>query len=115
MITDNNYNKRYIIEPLPYVKELDDEVGIQYNDDCIEVNIKKFIVDEWVETTETVHDCVSNGDCKRCSMNDKVMYHYLVINSIKGKTVHTFERHIADQLGSVWSNWTYKKDFIPAK
>lgn len=76
--------------------------GGLYND-TYEIETDKVEIDRWVEIRESVHNCVSNGDCYRCEMNDRMEYHYISFRTDRGE--FTFVKHISDTIGSVFTDY----------
>lgn len=73
--------------------------GGLFHNDVYDVEEDKVDIEKWTEVHETVHDCISNGDCRRCTVNDRVEFNYISFTTDKG--TFTFVSSINDQLGAI--------------
>lgn len=100
-----------LIIELPYSIELRAMQGVHlrkdgglYND-TYELELDKLIVDSWTYTKSYPHECVGNGDCKRCSQNLDMEVEHLELSPIRSKTKLVYERKCGHTIGSVFTNW----------
>lgn len=96
---------KYIYEPIPYNRELDSEIGVDYANDGKSIRFDPIRVDveNWTEEINNIHDCISHGDCARCSSNED--FDREIIEIRVGNKSYEFVRTKSHQLGGVWSNW----------
>lgn len=98
---------KYIDEELPYNKELDSQIGINYanNGKSIRYSSVDVEIDSWIEEHNDVHECESHGDCVRCANNNGFDSEFIEIHIVRKNKTFSFVRHKSHQLGGVWSNW----------
>lgn len=74
-------------------------------------NKNNLIIDEYYEIEENLcEECLR--DCKRCSENTGMDYHYVEISPLTSKEKIVFRRDRSHQLGGCWSNWYSRKERI---
>lgn len=97
----------YINEELPFNREMNEVIGIDYANDGKTVRIDpiRCDIENWVETHEDVHDCIGNGQCERCANNNGFDSEYIEIRVKKPNKTFSFVRHKSHKLGGCWSNW----------
>lgn len=114
---------KYINEPLPFNREMANEIGIDYANDGKSIRIDPVRVEfnHWTEDHQIVCNskanwgkCYGNNDCPRCSeCND---YESETIEIRTKRHTYVFSRYLYRQLGSVWTDWLDESYAIaPAK
>ena len=103
---------KYINEPIPFNRDMANEIGIDYANDgkSIRYDPVRVEVDSWTESHQVVcnnrakfGECLGNNDCTRCSeCND---YESEIIEIRTPKQTYVFARYLYRQLGSVWTDW----------
>lgn len=101
-----------LIISLPFSPELRGMQGIHlvrdgglFND-TYRIELDKVIVDSWTYTrSDDVHNCSSNGDCRRCPMNKNIEVEHLELSPMRSKTKLVYERYCGHQIGSIFTDW----------
>lgn len=100
-----------LVISLPYSHKLRNMQGVHLvrdgglSNDTYKVELDKVIVDSWTYTEHSSHECIGNGDCRRCSNNLDMEVEHLELSPMRSKTKLVYERKCGHTIGSVFTDW----------